>query len=237
MAIFPTLEHEAKVQVKDRTRIEAVKSFSDKSGPVITKVEIQPYLAADWIDVTGPTPLKSDNWFTDYAYDADGEKTISVRINEGVDEVLASSTVMVISEADDALFSNDQDLTQDEPDVLRYVRRGRNTFKDVHREAQKEILDMLNRKGYRDYSGNKINKAMVVDKAEVRTMSKYLTLHLIYSGISNVVGDIFFQKSNSYWSKYMTASSRNIIGLDLDGDDVLSAGEGVNTRASRMLRR
>lgn len=237
MAIFPTLEHEAKVQVNDRTRIEALKTFADKSGPVITKVEIEPYAGAGYIDVTGSAPLKADNWYTDYAYDTAGSKVITLRINDGGSPVTVTSTIEVISAADDALFASDADLTQDEPDVLRYVRKGRNTFKDVHREAQKEILDFLDRKGYRSLNGDKISKDMVVDKSEVRTMAKYLALHLIYSGISNVIDDIFSLKASTYWSKYLTASDRKIIGLDLDDSGDVSLGEGVNTRAARLVRK
>ena len=68
-------------------------------------------------------------------------------------------------------------------------------------------------------------------------MAKYFALHLIYSGISNAVGDLFNNKAKEYWSKYLVASSRKIIGLDLNGDGEISPGEGVNLSAARMIRK
>jgi hypothetical protein len=73
------------------------------------------------------------------------------------------------------------------------------------------------------------------DKSEVRTMAKYLALHLIYMGLSNVAEDIFSKKASIYWSKYLKASDRQIIGFDLDGDGTVSNGEGVNTSVAKLV--
>lgn len=236
--IFPSIEHEAVVQVNDRTRLDASKTYVAKGATPITKVEIQPYAGGPQIDVTGTgTPLKPSDWYTDYQYDTDGQKVITVTLNSDTTPITFSSTIEVISEADDALFADDTDLIQEEPDITKYVRKGRNTFKDVHREAQREILDMIDRKGYRKSDGTKVVAADAIDKSEVRTMAKYLALHLIYIGLSNVVDDIFSQKSATYWTKYNTASDRRLIGFDLDGDSAVTLGEGVNLRPARMIRR
>ena len=233
MAIYPTLEIEKIVQVNDRTRVSAVKSYADKSGDTINKVEIQLAAAGPWLDVTS---TKESDWYTDAQYTTDGDHVITVRINNDTTPVLASKTITIISEADDALFATDGDLTAEEPDVLRYVRKGRNTFKDVHRQTQIELLDIINRKGYRTLAGDKITAADAVDKTEVRGMGKYMALYMIYYGLSNVVGDIFEQKAATYWSRYLTVSDRQIIGLDLNADGKVDNGEGVNMRVAKMVR-
>lgn len=232
--IFGALEHEASVQVNDRTRLDASKTYTAKGAPAITKVEIQPYTGAAQINVTN---VKSSEWYTDYQYDSAGTKTITLTLNSDTTPLTFTRTIQVISVADDNLFSEDSDLIQEEPDITKYTRKGRNTFKDVHREAQKEILDLLDRKGYKTSAGLDISAADAKDKSEVRTMSKYLTLHLIYMGLSNVVQDIFSVKASQYWSKYLKASDRQIIGFDLDGDGSVSSGEGVNTSVAKMVYR
>jgi hypothetical protein len=232
--IFPSIEHEAIVQENDRTRLDVSKTYSSKGAPAIVKVEIQPYTGAAQIEVTN---AKQSEWYTDYQYDSDGQKVITVTINGATTPVIFTSTIQVISATNDNLFAEDTDLIQEEPDITKFVRKGRNTFKDVHREAQREILDLLDRKGYKRSDGTELTAADAVDKAQVRTMAKYLSLHLIYIGLSNIVDDIFSQKSATYWSKYLTASDRRIIGFDLDGDATISTNEGINTRATRMYKR
>lgn len=232
--IFPNLELEAIVQVDDRTRLSAVKTYADKSGPSIVKVEIEPHTGLGFINVTN---VKPDEWYTDYQYDSAGAKVVTLKINGDTTPVTKTFGITVISSANDMLFSSDTDLISEEPDVLRYVRKGRNTFKDAHREAQKEILDQLNRQGFRTSTGLKLTATDLIDKSEVRTMSKYMALFMIYDGLSNVVGDIFELKANNYWSKYLVASDRKIIGIDLNGDDVITTSEGVNIRGARMVRK
>ena len=234
--IFPDFECEPIVQIDDRTRLSAAKSYASK-GVTITKVEIQPDAGGDWILVSG-TKIKPADWYTDWQYDSDGTKTPSVRVNEGTpEETIKTFEIEVVTEAEDALFSSDADLVEEEPNILGWMKPGRNSFKNVHREVQRQILDLLNRKGYRTTSGAALTKTNVVDHSQVREMAKYLALHLIFSGISNQVGDVFSQKAGEYRSKFNTVSGRQIIGLDLNGDSVVDSGEGVNLSSARLIRR
>jgi hypothetical protein len=134
--IFGSLEHEAIVQVNDRTRLDASKTYSAKGAVPITKVEIQPYAGAAQINVTN---VKPSEWYTDYQYDTDGQKVITLTINGDGTPIVSTYTIQVITAANDNLFADDTDLMQEEPDVVKYPRKGRNTFKDVHREAQRDI--------------------------------------------------------------------------------------------------
>lgn len=234
--IFPSLEFEPIVQVDDRTRLLCSKSYASK-GMSITKVEIQPDAAEAWILVSGVN-VKQADWYTDWQYDSAGTKTVSVRINEGtVDETTKSFDIEVVDADTDALFATDADLVEEEPNIMGWMKAGRNSFKNVHREVQRQILDLLNRKGYRTTAGGPITKEVVSDHSQVREMAKYLALHLIFSGISNQVGDVFSLKAQEYRSKFNTVSGRQIIGMDLNGDTVVEAGEGVNLSSARMIRR
>lgn len=231
--LFPALEIEPIVQVNDRTRLSATKTYGSRGGGVISKVEIQPEAGADFIDISSP---KYADWFTDWQYATPGSKVITLRLNDPAAPVLKTHTIIVVSEADDMLFSADGDLIQEEPDILKYVKAGRNSFKDVHREAQRQIIEMLDRKGYRGAGGARVSKEMVVDRAEVREMSKYLALYIIFNGQQNQVDDIHAAKARTYDSRFRVASQRQIVGLDLNGDGVLSSGEGVSISTSRLVR-
>ena len=233
MAIFPVLELEAIVQVADRTRLSGVKTYASKDGPDIDKVEIEPYSGAGFIEVTG---LKSSDWFTDYQYDSDGDKTVTIKINGDTTPVLFTQDILVISEADDMLFASDSDLVAEENDILKFVQKGRNTFKDVHREAQTQILQFIDDKGFVNTDGTKISKEQVLDKSEVREWAKDLALELIFNAQSNQVGDIFDQKSKDYHSKVLHSRQKNVFRLDLNKDDILEPGEGIKITTSYITR-
>lgn len=233
MAIFPVIELEDIVQVDDKTRLDAAKTFTSKDGPTIVKVEIQPYAAGPWIEVTG---TKSSDWFTDWQYDTAGTKAVSLRVNDP-GGVTVSKNIEVLTAVDDALFSSDPDLEKEEPDILKYVRKGRSSFKDIHREAQRQIMQFFDDKGYVDASGAKLTKDAVVDVSEVREWSKYLALYLIFSALSNQNDDIFSSKASFYHSKMLAARQKNAFRLDLDGDGEISEGERLKLSTSLMQRR
>jgi hypothetical protein len=230
MAIFPNLEIEAIVQMNDRTRLDASKSFSSKGTASFTLVEIEPFSGNGFIDVTG---TKSSDWFTDWEYTSAGTQTVTVRINGSV---TSTKTISVVTESADALFATDQDLATEEPDILKYVKKGRNTFKDVHREAQSIIVKFFDDKGLIFADGTKITKDAVFDKAEVRQWAKYLALHLIYMQQSNAVDDIFSKKADFYKSKMLLAQQTNLVRLDLNKDGVVEIDEGFKISSSFLTR-
>lgn len=232
--IFCALETEAVVQVGDRTRLSALKSYASKDGPAITKVEIEPEAGNGFINVTGSS---YKYWFTDWEYATAGTKVVTLKINGDTTPVTKTYQLLVLTEADDMLFATDADLTQDEPDILKYVKLGRNSYKDIHREVQRQIVDLLNRKGYRTTDGAAITKSAVKDLTQVREMAKYLALQMIYNGQSNTVNDIFGLKAAEYQSKYELASQRQMIGLDLNLDGTVDYGEGKNLYSARLVRR
>ena len=106
--IFPNLILENIVQENDKTRLDATKSFISKDEAAVTLVEIEPYTGAGYIDVTGTS---SKDWYLDWSYPTDGNKTVTVRITTDGGPVSSSKTIWIIDSVDDNLFSYDQDLT------------------------------------------------------------------------------------------------------------------------------
>jgi len=222
--IFPVLELENIVQVNDKTRLKANKSYSP-DGTAITLIEIEPEAAAGFIDVTS-------SQYLDYQYATDGTKTVTLRIN-GSDT--ATKTIDVLSQAGDRLFSSDAELVPHEPDIMNYVRAGRNSFLDVHRTAQDRILTWLDEHRIWDINGDKLTKEQIINLEEVNDWSKFLTLRLIFEGLSNAVEDIFFEKANRYKKMEEAARNRAAFRLDANSDGQEDANK-LDFRSFRIYR-
>lgn len=219
--IFPVLELESVVQVNDKTRLSALKSYKTPDEDDISKIEIKPDSESDFITVT-------DTSFLDWQYATEGEKTVTVKITlgEGDNEKIAqaSKIIKVLTAEQDYLYSDDSMLTSREPDILKWVSEGRSSFLNVHREAQIQILSWLDERGYTTCDGNKITKELFVDKTEVRDWSKFLTLKLIFEGIHNSVDDVFMQKADGYAADMESARNRAFLrykfGTDSESNDI-----------------
>lgn len=234
MAIFGDIKNEIYVQVNDKTRIDCSGSYVTKGNADITLVEIQPYTAAGYIDVTGAS---SNDWYLDYEYSTDGDKTVTLRITTDGAPSTFTSTITVLTVTNDKLLSNDADLQLHEPDILKYIREGRNSYLDVHRRSRDLILDWLNENGHVDKNGAALTKAALVNTEEFRKWSTYLALRLIFDGISNQVDDIFAIKARRYDSFANEARNRAILRVDIDGSGTVGNNEGVNVRSMGILRR
>ncbi len=80
MAIFPNLKLEDIVQINDKTRLDASKSFTADEAAV-TLVEIEPESAAGFIDITPTVATNSKQYFLDWSYSGTSRTvTVSVRI-------------------------------------------------------------------------------------------------------------------------------------------------------------
>lgn len=212
--IFPNLEVEPVVQVLDKTRLDASKTFTTPNEAAISLIRIKPSATDSFIDVTSLMYL-------DWAYLTDGNKTVTVEVTTDGAPVTITKDISVLTEANDYLFSNDSDLVDKESDILKWVSPGRASFKDKHRAAQKLIVSYLNDiKGFRDASDNRLTKASLIDKEEVRQWSVFLTLRLIFQSLSNAVDDVFDKKSRYYSDFEELYKNKSLLVLDLNGDNV-----------------
>lgn len=236
MAIFCNLQIESVVQVNDKTRLDASKSFISKDEAAITLVEIEAESGAGFVTVSG-TGLTSKDWYLDWEYATAGAKVPSCRITTDAAPTTKTFALTALSAVDDYLFSTDADLTALEHDILSYVPVGRNTFKNIHRKAQKLIMAWLDENGHFGVNGVKLTPQALVDKEEVAYWSAALCMQLIFSSISNDPNDVFSQKSKQYESMAISHRSRLVIRLDVDGDAVVSEGEGTNMQTLDLVRR
>lgn len=232
MAIFPNIIIEDTVQVNDKTRLDATKSFISKDEAAITLVEIDPGTGS-FVNVTGTS---SKDWYLDWEYSTDGDQTVVVRITTDGAPVTKSATLPIISVVDDALFSGDQDLTSIEEDLLRYVPKGRNSFLNVHRKAQGIILAELDERGIQNSDGTRILKTQILEIEDFNKWSSYLVLWLIMQDLSNSVGDKFDEKANIYKQRMDFHRERSFLRIDLNKDGSIDLGEQQSVRTARMIR-
>jgi len=234
VAIFPKLKTEKTVQVDDKIRFDASKSFVSDEASAITALRIKPDTAESFVDVFSSD---ADDWFLDWQYATDGTKTVSVEVSTDGAPVISTFTVEAVTVVDDALFSTDDDLLSMEEEILDLLPDRYSSWNHIHRRAQKRIINHFRMTGVKDTSGNYLTKAAVVDNEEVREWSASLTMHLIYMDISNSSEDRFSEKSMFYESQAQSFSNRQSIALDLDGDGEQEAGENVRISSVRAVRR
>lgn len=235
MAIFPKIECDDVVQVSDKFRIDCTKSYLSKGEPAVTLVEVEPESGAGFITVTG-SPVAPKNWFLDWEYDSDGVKELTVRITTDATPVTLTKQVEALSAEDDRLFSNDSDLVAIEHNVLKYVPEGRSSFKYLHREAQRQILEWFWINGFRATGNQRIEKADVIELEEVKFWSKYWVLKLLYQDLSNAPGDVFEAKSKLYEKEAHRWRETAGIKLDVNKDGIQGAYEGYNLTTRELIR-
>jgi len=232
--IFPVIEVEPVVQVGDKTRISAVKSFASGEASPITLVRIRPVSSGDWFTVTGDDYR---DWYLDWAYSAAAEVAPQVEITTNGSPVVVSGAINVVTAATDNLFSTDSDLQLHETDILKWVADGRSSFKDIHRRAQKVILQWLDREGYISYNRTPFTAADVSNIEEVNAWATYTALRIIFEGISNASDDVFREKAIRYDKEALHARSRVVLRLDADNDGDTDYTVDLELSTGNVVRR
>jgi hypothetical protein len=222
--IFPILKSDSVVQVSDKIRFDASSSFVN--GAPVTLYEIDP--GTGFIDVTADKTL-------DWAYDLEGDKTVTLRLARGMDVETVTKTVTVLTQAQDRLFSSDKDLVAHEANVYDYLPKGFSSFNHVHRSAQQLILDSLSQRGYYTDSGVPLTKNDLFNVEEVKQWSKFLVLSMIFSNAQNEVGDFFAQKSQTYKELSERSAARAFITLDPNQSG--TPEQVISLTSGRLVRR
>ena len=236
MSIFPQAAIEGTVQVDDLFRIDCGKCTATQDEDSISNVEVDP--GSGYISVYGTG--SSDEWYLDYSYDSSGTKTINVKVTAGSSNTIRAFSVSVVTEALDEVLSDDQDLIGHESEILQYLRPGKATFTDKHRQAVINILDYLDRnKIWRTDSagfGNRLTYSHITDKAEFKQWAIYETLVIIFGNLSNSIDDIFSKKENEYMKLRNAARQRASLRLDRDADGTTDKAK-TDLRTGRLQRR
>jgi hypothetical protein len=231
--IFINCIKESLAQVGDKTRIDVSTSFV--SGSSITNISIRPSATDSFISVFS---TKQDNWFLDWAYMTEGEKTITVEATDGTDTVSREFVINAISQSEDNLYSSDEQLFTIESEIRRYLPPGRNSFKNVHREAQSRILNYLDRKRIWNSDGTALTKEQINLTGEVSKWSVYESLFIIYTDLFIAVGDKFAEKVNQYKELRNIERERGSLRIDRDrSGEIQHSGETTDLKSFRMVRR
>lgn len=236
--IFPSLTFENTLQVDDKTRINASRSFVTQ-GETITNVEIQPEALSGYISVFNSD---NDKWYLDWAYETEGSKTISVRITSDMGTKTKTYITDILTEAEDALLSDDNDILPYEPTLLRFLPKGKNSFKYAHRASQDKILAYLDEQRIYKNDKSRYTKhdlATITDpefKYQFKQWSSFQTLLIIFESIQVSVNDVFEEKRQQYDNDMRQHRNRASLRLDQNGDGVLD-NVVYNIRTARLIRR
>lgn len=232
------IQHDSLVRVGDKIRIDCTKTFAAKGSPAITQVRIRPESAHSFIDVTGPSVnINSKNWFLDWVYESDGNKTITLEVTDSASNVVTKdSVVSVLLPQNDKTFASDTELQAYDSDILSYLPESRSSWNHVHREVRRRILAYLRdrRVFMPDGSEIPIERLLVVN--ELREIAAIWALKIIYWDLSNKIDDKFFQKYQETEKLLNSLLSKGDLGIDFDDDGSLSGLERVDLRSMTMNR-
>jgi hypothetical protein len=233
--IFPKLTLETTMQVDDKLRLDASLSFATSDSGTITDVEIKPSVSDSFISVF--VQDEPEKWYLDWAYEADGTVNPEVRVTtDAPDNRTKTYEITVLTEEEDALFSSDNDLYPYEPDILRYLPVGKNSFIYAHRAAQKKILAYLDEQRIWKEDRSRYTKEDIADKEEFRRWSLFQTLLIIFESIQIASDDVFQEKRQEYENEMRQARNRSSLRLDADGDGTTDITP-YNIRSTTLVRR
>lgn len=231
---FSLIDCDAVVQVNDKIRIDASQCFGTVA---ITNVEIQPEAAESFYTVfnSGDT----SRWYLDWLYVASGAKVISVRVTDAGGNTTTTKSITVVTEASDYLFSNDDELKVQEPDIMKWLPAGRSSYKFVHRKVQDAIITEIYKSGISSTDGTKITKTQVIDVKEVQDWATFEALRIIFAGISNAIDDVFARKSDMYKSESiaMRALAMNRLAIDYNKSGAVTSSEHVGFGSAALVKR
>jgi hypothetical protein len=242
--IFPSLTLETVVQVEDKLRLDASKSFiSGDAAETITDVLIKPEASESFITVFN---TDNEKWLLDWAYLTDGIKSVEVKVITDLDVVgrIKTYSINVITVADDVLFSDDGDLFPYEPRLSDDIPRGKNSYIYAHRKAQDKIIAWLDEQRIWHTDGSRYTKQEIANlaiasseiKDQFNMWSTFETLLIIFESNQVSKDDVFQEKKTEYESMRDSARKRSALRLDGDNDGVID-DVPYDIRTLRMIRR
>jgi hypothetical protein len=240
MALFPKITFETVLQVDEKARLDTSLSFATDDEN-ITDILIEPFAGAGYISVfNGGNKSK---WYLDWAYETDGFKDVSVRIEADSGNKTKSymAGINVLTEDEDALLSNDNDLLPYETDILNYLPKGKNSYIYAHRKSQERILAYLDEQRMWKSDNSVYTKQDLVTlgsdiQDQFKQWSTFQTLLIIFESIQVSNNDIFQEKKQEYENLMRQARNRSSLRLDENNDGVIDEVP-YNIRSTRLIRR
>lgn len=229
MAVFAILKCDEKVFMNDKIRFDGTASFVTPDETfATTSHQISFDSGATWINIT-------TNKYIDYAYSTKGSKTIQLKCSTSLPSTnTVTKTITVLDPADIDLFSTDFDIEMYEPEIGRYLPKKWSSWNLLHLKAQEYILEWLDENRVYDSNGDKFTAADFGDAQQVKQLSCFKTLELIYEGLSNVTGDVFSLKRDKYKALVLEKSNKSFLKLDYDADG--TADEKIDLFSGELTR-
>lgn len=133
-----------------------------------------------------------------------------------------------------ALFSTDQDIEEEYPDIKDYLPKGKNSFVSFHASARKDIVQVLRKR----YQGQDklLNQFDFLNIEEVRQASKYLTLSKIFDWLSDAPNDRWGEKAKAFYNKYAEYINDVLVTIDSNDNGAIDEEEKVSVQFVRLVR-
>lgn len=215
--LFPQIKTDLVVQINDMFRISAAKSFAT-AGEEVTEVNIYPDSVGQPLVVFDVYEVDQDCWLLDWAYETAGEYVIKLEIKTALDTKEITHNITAMTEEEDNLLSNDQEIESYENELKRYIPEGRNSWKYIHRKAQEEILDYLYRNGKLNPDYTAITKDQLKPESRLMKWATFEAMLLIYQDLKTSNAEAFNEKLSDYSIKRNEARKRYLIKYDEDRD-------------------
>lgn len=139
----------------------------------------------------------------------------------------------------DLVFSNDNDLVDEYPTIMDNLPQGEISFIRFHKAARDKILTEINnlniRKVTNIYNRRRINQFDIMDINEIRAVSKYTTIGLIYKSLSDAVDDKWSVESKANLS--LASALIEMPNLSIDINDNGLKDEYQNASMVEILKR
>lgn len=151
------------------------------------------------------------------------------------------------------LFSDDNDLLEDEPLITDFLPSGETTFVKFHQAARNRIMSDLQNRGIRTRPTQNLELVQVgehgsfsdfrqvtafdlLERTELKQASKYLCLSKIYFFMSDNPDDTYMMNSAKYEKDYDKAMNKFYLSIDFDQDGKADSFEKVRSFGGRIVR-
>ena len=216
--------HEARENEAFPVVVTSCNNFKDVQSVDINGTQV--YLADDY----GCETIKHDCFCWEFG--TSGEQTLTVTItNKDTSQEVLSTTVTVMTDEEDRLLTNNQELLSIDSSILSHLPCGRLDWLYKIRHATKDILlDLQEQRWFRscecnkkscntccDYINNEdfqVVASDLYDLNDIRIWANYYTLYLIYNDLWDSVDDVNYRKSLDYYNMALKARDRSIVRIN-----------------------
>jgi len=137
------------------------------------------------------------------------------------------------------VWSDDQDLLEREPGINCYIPEGQGDFLPQHNAAKREILDLLIKDKVLDAEFSEGDaESQLVRTSELRLLSTFKTLEIIFGFLMVNGGDRFAAKEEKYFSMFNNEleNVKRSLSVDKNNDGKITKDEIQTDHGPRLGR-